>query len=82
MTTKPPRLQPGDTIGIISPSWGGGARYPHRIERGAAHLRSLGFKVKMASHALNSIGRRLPMLLVVSIVLAALALIGTMKWGG
>ena len=30
----------------------------------------------------NSIGRRLPMLLVVTIVLAALALIGTMKWGG
>ena len=56
MTTKPPRLQPGDTVGIISPSWGGGARYPHRIERGAAHLRSLGFKVKIAPHALNSIG--------------------------
>jgi len=30
----------------------------------------------------NSIGRRLPMLLVVTIVLAALALVGTMKWGG
>ncbi len=56
MTTKPPRLQPGDTVGIVSPSWGGGARYPHRIERGAAHLRSLGFKVKIAPHALNSIG--------------------------
>ena len=30
----------------------------------------------------NSIGRRLPMLLVVTIVLAAMALIGTTKWGG
>ena len=56
MILKPPRLLPGDTIGIISPSWGGGARYPHRIERGAAHLRSLGFKVKIAPHTLNSIG--------------------------
>lgn len=56
MTTKPPRLQPGNTIGIISPSWGGGAHYPHRIERGVAHLRSLGFQVKTAPHALNSIG--------------------------
>ena len=56
MTTKAPRLQPGDTVGIVSPSWGGGARYPHRIERGAAHLRSLGFRVKIAPHALNSIG--------------------------
>ena len=56
MTTKPSRLQPGDTVGIISPSWGGGAQYPHRIERGTAHLRSLGFKVKVAPHALNSIG--------------------------
>jgi len=56
MTTKAPRLQPGDTVAIVSPSWGGGAHFPHRIERGAAHLRSLGFRVKIAPHALNSIG--------------------------
>jgi rhomboid protease GluP len=30
----------------------------------------------------NTIGRRLPMLLVVTIVLAALALVGTMRWRG
>lgn len=56
MTLKPPRLRLGDTIGIVSPSWGGGARFPHRIERGAAHLRSLGFRVQFASHARRSIG--------------------------
>jgi muramoyltetrapeptide carboxypeptidase LdcA involved in peptidoglycan recycling len=56
MTIKPAKLLPGDTFGIVSPSWGGGARYPHRIERGAAHLRSLDFRVKIAPHALNSIG--------------------------
>lgn len=30
----------------------------------------------------NTIGRRLPMLLVVTIVLAALTVLGTMRWGG
>jgi muramoyltetrapeptide carboxypeptidase LdcA involved in peptidoglycan recycling len=53
---RPPRLRQGDTIGVISPSWGGGAEYPHRVERGVAYLESLGFRVKMAPHAMNSIG--------------------------
>jgi len=56
MSLKPPRLRQGDTIGIVSPSWGGGAHFPHRIERGVAHLRSMGFQVKLAPHALNSRG--------------------------
>ena len=25
-------LKPGDTIGVISPSWGGAGLYPHRCE--------------------------------------------------
>ena len=54
--TKPPRLRPGDAVGIISPSWGGGAAFPHRIERGVRHLEALGFRVKIAPHALNSLG--------------------------
>lgn len=53
---KPPRLREGDTVGVISPSWGGAAAYPHRIERGVAHLESLGFHVKLAPHAMNSAG--------------------------
>ena len=53
---KPPRLREGDTIGVITPSWGGGAEYPHRVKRGVEYLRSLGFRVKLAPHAMNSIG--------------------------
>jgi muramoyltetrapeptide carboxypeptidase len=53
---KPPRLREGDTVGVISPSWGGGAEYPHRIERGVAYLESLGFRVRLAPHAMNSVG--------------------------
>lgn len=53
---KPPRLREGDTVGVISPSWGGGAEYPHRVERGVAYLESLGFRVKLAPHAMNSVG--------------------------
>jgi muramoyltetrapeptide carboxypeptidase len=53
---RPPRLREGDTIGVISPSWGGGAEYPHRVERGVAYLESLGFRVRMAPHAMNSVG--------------------------
>ena len=55
-TIKPPRLRLGDTIGIVSPSWGGAGAYPHRVERGVKHLESLGFKVKIAPHALNQRG--------------------------
>lgn len=53
---KPSRLLEGDTVGVISPSWGGGAEYPHRVERGVAYLESLGFRVKLAPHAMNSVG--------------------------
>lgn len=53
---KPPRFKEGDGIGVISPSWGGGAEYPHRVERGVEYLESLGFRVKIAPHAMNSIG--------------------------
>ncbi|HLL97893.1 MAG TPA: S66 peptidase family protein [Rubrobacteraceae bacterium] len=53
---KPPRLREGDTVGVISPSWGGGAEYPHRVERGVEYLESSGFRVRIASHAMNSVG--------------------------
>jgi muramoyltetrapeptide carboxypeptidase LdcA involved in peptidoglycan recycling len=49
-------LQEGDTIGIVSPSWGGLGAFPHRAEAGIKHLESMGFKVKMAEHAANDEG--------------------------
>ena len=53
---KPSRLKPGDTIGIVSPSWGGAGAFPHRVEQGIKHLDTLSFKVKLAPHALNQNG--------------------------
>jgi muramoyltetrapeptide carboxypeptidase len=53
---KPPRLKFGDTIGIVSPSWGGAAIFPHRVEQGVRCLRKLGFQVRLAKHALNQNG--------------------------
>jgi muramoyltetrapeptide carboxypeptidase LdcA involved in peptidoglycan recycling len=54
--TRPPKLQPGDTVGIVSPSWGGAGLFPHRVSQGVRHLQSLGFKVKIGTHALNQLG--------------------------
>jgi len=51
-----PRLEPGDAIGIVSPSWGGAGLFPHRLERGIQHLEALGFRVKIAPHARNQRG--------------------------
>lgn len=53
---KAPRLRRGDTIGIVSPSWGGAGRFPHRLERGVQQLTALGFKVRLGWHALNTRG--------------------------
>src|SRR5262249_3101756 len=53
---KPPHLQTGDTIAIVSPSWGGAGLFPDRVELGVKALESLGFRVKIASHALNHNG--------------------------
>jgi muramoyltetrapeptide carboxypeptidase LdcA involved in peptidoglycan recycling len=53
---KPPRLSAGDTIGIVSPSWGGAGAYPHRVKQGITQLEKMGFRVKIAPHALNQLG--------------------------
>lgn len=53
---RPPRLQPGDTVGIASPSWGGAGAFPHRVELGIRQLQSLGFNVRIGDHALNQHG--------------------------
>ncbi|MBU1323280.1 LD-carboxypeptidase [Patescibacteria group bacterium] len=46
LKNKPPSLKLGDTIAIISPSWGGPSIFPHIYENGLKKLYSLGFKVK------------------------------------
>jgi muramoyltetrapeptide carboxypeptidase LdcA involved in peptidoglycan recycling len=43
---KPAKLHKGDTIGIISPSWGGPSVFPHVYENGLKHLKALGFETK------------------------------------
>jgi len=54
--TKPPRLKPGDTIGIVSPSWGGAGRFPHRTNAGIRQLEALGFTIRLAPCALHQNG--------------------------
>jgi muramoyltetrapeptide carboxypeptidase len=53
---RPPRLRPGDTIGIVSPSWGGAGAYPPRVERGIRAIQELGFQARLAPHALGQAG--------------------------
>lgn len=43
---KPAKLHKGDTIGIISPSWGGPSVFPYVYENGIRNLMGLGFKIK------------------------------------
>lgn len=52
---KPPRLSRGDTVGIVSPSWGGAGEFPHRVEQGVRELERLGYRVRFGRHALNSV---------------------------
>ena len=53
---KAARLSRGDCVGIVSPSWGGAAEFPHRVEQGVRQLERLGFRAKLAPHALHSKG--------------------------
>jgi len=46
MAIKPKKLQKGDTIAIISPSWGGPSVFPHVYESGITALENLGLKIK------------------------------------
>ncbi len=48
---KAKRLSVGDTIGVASPSWGGPAVFPHRLDNAIAYLESRGFRVRVAPHA-------------------------------
>lgn len=47
MVTKPPRLKKGDTVAVVSPSWGGPFDFPHIYENGIRVLKDIiGLKVK------------------------------------
>jgi muramoyltetrapeptide carboxypeptidase LdcA involved in peptidoglycan recycling len=50
------RLRCGDTVGVVSPSWGGAGAFPHRVQRGVEQLVRLGLEVKFGRHALNQRG--------------------------
>lgn len=51
---KPPKLEKGDTIGLVSPSEP--IFFPERYEGGIKVLKELGFKVKVGRHTLRNIG--------------------------
>src|ERR1700752_4273951 len=53
---RPPRVRSGGPVGIVSPPWAGAPLHPHRLDRGIAQIRELGFEVKVARHALNQRG--------------------------
>ncbi len=43
---RPRALTPGDTVAVLSPSWGGPHSFPHIFERGLATLRGWGLTIK------------------------------------
>jgi muramoyltetrapeptide carboxypeptidase LdcA involved in peptidoglycan recycling len=43
---RPQHLAPGDTVAVLSPSWGGPHAFPHVFERGLAVLRDWGLEVR------------------------------------
>ncbi len=51
---RPPALQAGDTIAIVSPSSSIAAAFPRRARRGIAELHRLGFHVQVQEHALRT----------------------------
>jgi muramoyltetrapeptide carboxypeptidase LdcA involved in peptidoglycan recycling len=53
---RAPALRPGDTIGVVCPSWFAGEAFVPRARRGIASLESLGYRVKVAPHAFNNAG--------------------------
>ncbi len=53
---KPPKLEKGDTIGLINPSAPLAGLVPHRTEKAIKMLEELGFKVKIWRNALKVTG--------------------------
>jgi muramoyltetrapeptide carboxypeptidase len=52
----PKRVSKGDTVAVVSPSFGAVGQFPHRTERGIAYLDSLGLRVRVMSHAAEAAG--------------------------
>ena len=52
----PPRLAPGDLVGVVSPSSAVAALVPRRFERGVAELERRGFRVRVGEHARSKTG--------------------------
>ena len=52
--TKPRRIRAGDTVAIVSPSFGAVGEWPHRAERATAYLESLGLSVRLMPSAARS----------------------------
>ena len=52
----PERLKKGNTIGIISPSFGGAGMFAHRYEKAVEVLNKISLNVKPAKNALKSSG--------------------------
>jgi len=53
---RPPRVQPGDTVAVVSPSFGAVGLFPHRVERARSYLRSMGLKVRLMSNSQRAEG--------------------------
>lgn len=53
---KPKKLQIGDTVAIVSPSWGGPSIFPHIYENGLKILEKWGLQIKEYSTARMSAG--------------------------
>ena len=43
---RPRALIPGDTVAVVSPSWGGPQAFPYVYEQGVAVLRGWGLRVR------------------------------------
>lgn len=54
--TRPPRVHPGDTVAIVSPSFGAVGAWPHRVERATAYLEGLGLGIRLMPNAARSDG--------------------------
>jgi muramoyltetrapeptide carboxypeptidase len=53
---KPPRVRPGDTVAVVSPSFGAVGRWPHRAQRGMRYLETLGLNVVVMPNAARDEG--------------------------
>lgn len=55
-TRKPSQLFHGDTIAVVSPSWGGAGLVPHRVDLGREQVERMGLRLKIGEHALEQAG--------------------------